>query len=101
MVELGSLEIIDALVSVALGVLGAITHILVTAEKKEDFSLGEVLRTLALGAIAGLVYFMLMSEYGFPDRLMTFVSGYFARDFIPAVSAKVKKVADALIEQKT
>jgi len=99
-VELGSSEIIEALVSVALGVLGAITYILVRAEKKEDFSLEEVLRTLALGAIGGLVYFMLRSEYGFPDSVMTFVSGYFARDFIPAVSARVKKVVEALIGQK-
>lgn len=101
MFELGSSLVEEALISVALGILGAITYILVKAEKKDDFTLREILRTLALGAIAGLVYFMLRSEYGFPDRVMTFVAGYFARDFIPALLTKAKMVLDVLLGPKT
>jgi hypothetical protein len=90
----------EALLSVALGVLGALTYIIVWAERREDLSLEEVIRTLALGAIAGLIYFILHTDYGFPDRLMTIVSGYFARDFIPAVLTKARMILEVLLGQK-
>jgi hypothetical protein len=92
--------VVEALISVALGVLGALTYIIVWAERREDLRLEEVIRTLALGAIAGLIYFILREDYGFPDRLMTIVSGYFARDFIPAVLIKARMILEVLLGQK-
>ena len=83
----------DELVSFTiLGALGGVLRVLLHTE-----SLGEALtyansKWVLVGAITGLAYYFLYSDYGFPNSFMAILVGYTGADFIEATSRKASKM---------
>jgi len=76
------LELPLALYFSLLGFLGAVLHVLVEARKLEDLRSFAAARHMAIGAIVGFIYYILYTDYSFPDTLMALVAGYAGADFI-------------------
>jgi len=84
-------QILQILVNIALGLLGGFTVILVGSEKWEDLRTFAAVKRYILGAIVGGLYFLLHSDYGFPNMLMAFVSGYTGTDVIDKLVERAQK----------
>jgi len=67
---------------IAMGVLGGIAHVLVDAKSWEDIQRFSAFKTVGIGAIVGMLYAYLHSDYSFPNGVMSFVAGYFGTDFL-------------------
>jgi len=75
----------------AMGFLGGLAYVLLMSEKWEDLKKFKMIRRLIIGAIAGIVYFFLWSDYNFPNTIMSFISGYFGCDFIETLVSRFKQ----------
>lgn len=85
------MEIALILYFVALGFLGGVTYVIVKAEKWDDLKTFSSFKRMVLGGIIGIVYYLLHSNYSFPDMVMTWVSGYMGTDFIASIIEKLAK----------
>ena len=59
----------------------------------------QIIRHLILAVIAGYVYFLLHTDYNFPNAVMTIIVGWFAPDFIQGIMEKYRKVKEGKDEQ--
>lgn len=78
---------LDAVLFTVHGFLGSLLYILVHMITNTR----EAIRRIAIGSIAGYIYFQLYSTYGFPDGLMAIVFGYFSVDIIENVFEKLRE----------
>jgi hypothetical protein len=67
------------------GLLGAFLATILWARSPRDLYSFDAARNYAVGLVAGYVYWLLHSEYSFPNALMSIVAGYFGKDFVEAV----------------
>lgn len=74
------------------GLLGGFTAVLLKAYSWRYLRTWSAIRGYVLGAIAGYVYWWMHSEYNLPNAVVTFIVGYFAKDFIESLTEKVKSV---------
>lgn len=74
-----------------MGFLGALAYRLAWSRSFEELRGYESLRHLALGPLVGLVYYHLHTDYGFPDKVMTFVAGWAGADFLEAFISRVRR----------
>ena len=77
---------------IILGAIGGLAYILVNTNSLEEALQYRYLKHIALGGIAGLIYYFLYTGYSFPDGMMAIVSGYASADFIPALARRLVKV---------
>jgi len=75
-------QIIQLAISVVLGFVGGFTAILVGSKDWADLKTFAAFKRYILGGIVGGLYSFLHSDYGFPNTIMTFISGYAGTDFI-------------------
>jgi len=80
------LYVLEILHSIVLGVLGAFTNVLLHSTSFEELKKYRNTSTILLGAIAGYVYYLMIQSYNFPDHVVTFIVGYFARDFFTSLA---------------
>lgn len=81
-------NILSVLFFTALGLLGGIANVVASSKKWEDLKQFSAFKKTVLGAVCGLIYSYLYSEYSFPNGLMSFVSGYTGQDFLVKIIAK-------------
>lgn len=74
-----------------LGLLGGAAHIMVDAEKWEDLKEFSSFKKSVIGAVCGLIYFYLFSNFDFPNTVMAFVAGYAGTDFLNQIVSRYKK----------
>jgi len=74
------------------GLIGSFLSTLFWAKDKYDLKTFDALRNIIVGAIAGYIYYLMHSEYNFPNGLMSLVFGYFGKDLIEAVFEKFKSM---------
>ena len=79
------LDLSEILYFVGSGVLGAIAYMLINSDKLSDLKTYDAFKRYVLGGISGIVYFVLYSEYDFPNSIMCFVSGYSGVSFIEGI----------------
>lgn len=72
------------------GILGALLHVLVHAEKPSDLKEFTNIRNILVGGIAGYIYYVMHTSYNLPDSAVAIVFGYFARDLIEATFERIK-----------
>jgi len=84
-------QILPALLQIGLGAVGGFAAIMVGAEKWGDLKTFAAFKRYILGAIIGGLYFLLHSDYGFPNMIMSFISGYAGTDFFDKLAEKVPK----------
>ena len=75
-----------------LGALGGVLHMLVhTSNLKEALQYNNS-KWIIIGAISGLAYYFLYTDYNFPNGFMALVAGYSGADFIEAGSRRFSRV---------
>ena len=80
------LYVLEVLHFIVLGMLGAFTNILLHSTSLDELKKYKNTSTVLLGAIAGYVYYLMIQNYNFPDHVVTFIVGYFARDFFTSLA---------------
>jgi len=76
-----------------LGALGGLTYIFMSVDSWDDFKEFSSQKRIILGGIVGFIYFYLYSDWGYPNAIMTWVSGYMGPTFVDQFVEKRKKVA--------
>jgi uncharacterized membrane protein YeaQ/YmgE (transglycosylase-associated protein family) len=83
---------------IVLGALGGLLHVLVhTSSLREAIQYANS-KWVLIGAISGLAYYFLYTDYNFPNHFMTIVVGYTGADFIIAAAARLNKVMRELLK---
>jgi len=72
-----------------MGFLGGLAYGLVRAERWRDLRRFVFYKRLLLGAIIGVLYNFLYSDWDFPNMVMSFVSGYAGVDFIEGLIGRL------------
>ena len=83
---------------VILGALGGVLHILVHTSSLREAIQYNSSKWVIIGAISGLAYYFLYSDYSFPNHLMAIVVGYTGADFIIAAAERSRKVLRELLK---
>ena len=77
---------------VILGALGGVLRVLLHTESLREALSYANSKWVLVGAISGLAYFYLYSDYNFPNHFMALVVGYSGADFIEAGSRRFSRV---------
>jgi len=88
MVELS----IITLYFVLIALLGGIAFVFFESRSWQDLRKYKNARHLVLAGIAGFVWFLLHSEWGFPNAVVCFIAGWFAPSFLEGFVKRVKRV---------
>jgi flagellar biosynthesis protein FliR len=83
---------------VILGALGGVLRILLHTESLSEALAYANSKWVLVGAISGLAYYFLYSDYGFPNSFMAIVVGYTGADFIEAGSKRFSKILHELLK---
>jgi MFS superfamily sulfate permease-like transporter len=83
---------------IILGALGGLLRILVHTDTLMEALMYSNLKWVAVGAITGLAYFYLYTDYSFPNNLMALIVGYSAADFIEAASRKASRILNEALK---
>jgi len=74
-----------------MGFIGGIAHCLIDAKSWDDLKKFEMCKQIFIGGIVGFLYSFLYSDYGYPNTIMSFVSGYMGTDAIKTIIDKFGK----------
>ena len=77
-----AIDFVEILYFMAMGFIGGLLYVIVSADSWDDFTKFDSLKRLALGPCSGFIYALLYSEYNFPNSLMAVASGWLGTDFI-------------------
>jgi len=86
MVELS----IAVLYYVLVALLGGIAFVFFESKSWEDLRKYKNARHLVLSAIAGFVWYLFHSEWGFPNAVVAFLAGWFGPTFIESMMRRVR-----------
>jgi uncharacterized YccA/Bax inhibitor family protein len=86
----------EPIVFTMLGALGGLLHVLVHTNSLKEAVQYANSKWILIGAICGLAYHFLHSDYNFPNSFMAIVSGYSGADFIVAASARLRRLLESL-----
>lgn len=77
------------------GLLGASLYVLIWSRTWRDLATYESFRHLAVGVLSGVFYWMLHSEYNFPNAVMGAVVGYFGPDLLQGIMEKLRALLES------
>jgi flagellar biosynthesis protein FliR len=83
---------------IILGALGGVLRVLIHTESLSEALMYSNAKWVLVGAITGLAYYFLYSDYNFPNQFMAIVAGYSGADFIEAGSRRFSKVLRELLK---
>ncbi|MCC6059226.1 MAG: hypothetical protein LM563_03165 [Thermofilum sp.] len=86
----------EPVVFAILGALGGLLHVLVHTSSLREAVQYANSKWVLIGAICGLAYHFLHSDYNFPNSFMAIVAGYSGADFIVAASIRAKRLLESL-----
>jgi len=74
---------------IILGALGGLLRVLIHTDSLKEALQYANSKWVIVGAISGLAYYFLYSDYNFPNSFMALVTGYAGADFIPALARRL------------
>jgi flagellar biosynthesis protein FliR len=83
---------------IVLGALGGLLRVLLHTESLSEALTYANSKWVLVGAISGLAYYYLYSDYNFPNHFMALVTGYTGADFIEAGSRRFSRVIRELFK---
>ena len=86
-------EIYKVLFFIAMAVLGGFTYVLIASKGWKGILTFNSIRHIIVSFIVGILYYILYSDYSYPNMVMSFVSGYMGPSFIQQLSDRLKKPA--------
>jgi len=81
-----------------LGALGGLLRILIHTDSLKEALQYANSKWVIVGAISGLAYYFLYSDYNFPNHFMALVAGYSGADFIVAAAERSKRILRELFK---
>jgi flagellar biosynthesis protein FliR len=81
-----------------LGALGGVLRVLIHTNSLQEAIQYDNAKWVIVGAISGLAYYFLYTDYNFPNHFMALVVGYSGADFIEAGSKRFNKVLRELFK---
>jgi flagellar biosynthesis protein FliR len=81
-----------------LGALGGLLRLLIHTNSLNEALTYANSKWVLVGAISGLAYYFLYTDYNFPNHFMAIVVGYTGADFIEAGSRRFGKVLRELLK---
>jgi len=75
---------------ILVGALGGLTYVFMVADDWKAFTEFGSQKRVILGGIVGFIYFYLHSDWGYPNAVMTWVSGYMGPTFVDHLIEKLK-----------
>jgi len=81
-----------------LGALGGILRVLLHTNSLQEALTYANSKWVIIGAISGLAYYFLYTDYNFPNSFMAIVVGYTGADFIEAGSRRFSRVLRELLK---
>jgi len=76
---------------VLMGLLGGVAYALINAEGWDDLKTFKTFRHILISLIVGGLYYVLYSEWNYPNMVMSFISGYMGPSFIAGITKKLSK----------
>lgn len=86
------MNIPEIILFILVGALGGLTYVFMVAVSWNDFMEFSSHKRIILGAIIGFIYFYLHSDWGYPNAVMTWVSGYMGPTFVDNLISKYKRL---------
>jgi flagellar biosynthesis protein FliR len=86
---------------IILGALGGVLRVLIHTESLSEALMYSNAKWVLVGAITGLAYYFLYSDYNFPNHFMAIVVGYTGADVIEAGSRRLDKVLRELLKPQS
>jgi len=83
---------------IILGALGGLLRLLIHTEGLSEALSYNNAKWVLIGAISGLAYYFLYSDYNFPNSFMALVTGYTGADLIEAGSRRFSRVLRELLK---
>jgi hypothetical protein len=83
---------------IVLGALGGLLRVLIHTDSLKEALQYSNSRWVLVGAISGLAYYFLYSDYNFPNSFMALVTGYAGADIIEAGSRKLSRISRELLK---
>jgi uncharacterized membrane protein YeaQ/YmgE (transglycosylase-associated protein family) len=83
---------------IILGALGGLLHVLIHTSSLREALQYDNSKWVIIGAISGLAYFYLYTDYNFPNHFMALIAGYSGADIIDAGSRRFGKVLRELLK---
>jgi hypothetical protein len=81
---------------IVLGALGGVLRVLIHTESLRKALQYDNSKWVIIGAISGLAYYFLYSDYNFPNHFIAIIAGYSGADFIVAAAARIKAALKTL-----
>jgi len=75
---------------VLMGLLGGLAHTFIIAKTWQDLKAFKNVRRVIIGAIVGFLYSFLWSDWGFPNMIMCFISGWWGVSFLENLAMRFK-----------
>jgi ABC-type xylose transport system permease subunit len=88
-------DILSILWFTVMGLLGGVANVVANSKGWEDLKEFSAFKKTVLGAVIGLLYSWLHSEYNWPNNVMSFISGYAGQDFILRLITKYQTSKEA------
>jgi flagellar biosynthesis protein FliR len=88
----------ELIIFIILGALGGALRVLIHTESLSEALVYANSRWIIVGAITGLAYYFLYSDYNFPNHFIALVVGYTGVDFIESGSTRFSKVIRELLK---
>jgi len=70
--------------------LGGIVHVFLKAKRWADLTKFLLIRHVIISPIAGYVFWLMHTEYTFPNAVVVFIVGYSAASFLERLVERVK-----------
>ena len=83
---------------VILGALGGLLRLLIHTDSLNEALTYTNSKWVIVGAISGLAYYFLYTDYNFPNHFMAIVVGYTGADLIEAGSRRFSRVLHELLK---
>ena len=82
----------EVLLFVAMAVLGGLYFVFMVSDSWDDLRTFSSVRHMVASVIAGVLYYSLHGEYGFPNTVMCFVVGYMGPTFVDQIIEKRRRM---------
>jgi uncharacterized membrane protein YeaQ/YmgE (transglycosylase-associated protein family) len=83
---------------IILGALGGLLRVLIHTDSLNEALTYANSKWVLVGAISGLAYYYLYTDYNFPNHFMAIVVGYAGADFIIAAAERLKRLSNELLK---
>jgi len=81
----------ELLYFIGMAVAGGFCYVLIASNNWDNLYTFTSIRHVIISLIVGVIYYILYSDYSYPNMVMSFVSGYMGPSFIQQLSERLRQ----------